>query len=147
MADTRVFSPFSQDQGYISYVDYTRDYSPVPVSGGESYAQFQVGGPYARSTPASDPPSSLPSSVAPPPYSPSPHANTDINGGPNGRVHASANGKVVNGNGINGTLKHALLQDLKQELKRELSQDLDSTVLHSKYIIPPQTKIKPGTLV
>ncbi|XP_045124424.1 irregular chiasm C-roughest protein-like isoform X1 [Portunus trituberculatus] len=140
-----VFTP--PDQGYISYVDYTRDYSPVPVSVGESYQQFQVGGPFARSTPASDPPSSLPSSVAPPPYSPSPHGNADINGGPNGRVHASANGKVVNGNGINGTLKHALLQDLKQELKRDLSQDLDSTVLHSKYIIPPQSKIKPGTLV
>ncbi|KAK8735666.1 hypothetical protein OTU49_005255, partial [Cherax quadricarinatus] len=78
-----VFTP--PDQGYISYVDYTRDYSPVPVSVGESYAQFQVGGPYARSTPASDPPSSLPNSVAPPPYTPSPHATTDLNGGVNGR--------------------------------------------------------------
>ncbi|KAK3853880.1 hypothetical protein Pcinc_039600 [Petrolisthes cinctipes] len=142
-----VFTP--PDQGYISYVDYAREYTPVPVSVGETYAQFQVGGPYARSTPAGDPPSSLPSSVAPPPYTPSPHANTtDLNGGVNGRVHASSNGKVVNGNGVNGTLKHAaFLQDLKQELKRELSQDLDSAVLHSKYIIPPQTKIKPGTLV
>ncbi|XP_069180504.1 irregular chiasm C-roughest protein-like [Procambarus clarkii] len=140
-----VFTP--PDQGYISYVDYTRDYSPVPVSVGETYNQFQVGGPYARSTPAGDPPSSLPSSVAPPPYTPTPHAATDLNGGVNGRVHASSNGKVVNGNGVNGTLKHALLQDLKQELKRELSHDLDSAALHSKYIIPPQTKIKPGTLV
>ncbi|KAG7159066.1 Irregular chiasm C-roughest protein-like 1 [Homarus americanus] len=141
-----VFTP--PDQGYISYVDYTRDYSPVPVSVGDSYAQFQMGGPYARSTPASDPPSSLPSSVAPPPYTPPPHTTTDLNGGMNGRVHASSNGKIVNGNGgVNGTLKHALLQDLKQELKRELSHDLDSAALHSKYIIPPQTKIKPGTLV
>ncbi|XP_068201747.1 uncharacterized protein [Palaemon carinicauda] len=158
-----VFTP--PDQGYMSYVDYSRDYSPVPVSVGESYAQFQVGGPFARSTPASDPPSSLPSSVAPPPYTPTSHPGSgDLNGGINGRVHSSANGKVVvNGNGggggggsgggvvgsvsVNGTLKHALLQDLKQELKRDGPHDLDSGALHSKYIIPPQTKIKPGTLV
>ncbi|KAK7079760.1 hypothetical protein SK128_015591 [Halocaridina rubra] len=148
-----VFTP--PDQGYMSYVDYSRDYSPVPVSAGESYAQFQVGGPFARSTPASDPPSSLPSSVAPPPYTPSPLANNDLNGGINGRIHASPNGKIiVNSNGglssaggVNGTLKHALLQDLKQELKREVPHDLDSGALHSKFIIPPQTKIKPGTLV
>lgn len=135
-------------------MDYTREYSPVPVTAvGEAYAHFQLGNPYVRSSPAGgDSPSPLPPTVAPPPYSKTNHSNTttttDLNGGVNGRLlNSTSNGKIASGNCVNGTLKHALLHDLKQEFGREASQDLDSAVLHSKFIISPQTKIKPGTLV
>ncbi|XP_047502627.1 uncharacterized protein LOC125048045 [Penaeus chinensis] len=129
----------------MPYVDYTRDYLRVPVSPTDSSAHFQIGGPYSCYTPASDQPSSLPSSESLPPYTLQPQPTTDFNGDyTNGRHHPPANSDAVM---VNGRLKHALLQDLKKELKGGVPHDLNTGALQSKYIIPPQTKIKPGTLV
>ncbi|XP_063600439.1 irregular chiasm C-roughest protein-like isoform X2 [Penaeus indicus] len=134
-----------KDDDYMPYVDYTRDYLRVPVSPTESSAHFQIGGPYSCYTPASDQPSSLPSSESLPPYTLQPQPTSDFNGDyTNGRHHPPANNDAVM---VNGRLKHALLQDLKKELKGGVPHDLNTGALQSKYIIPPQTKIKPGTLV
>lgn len=130
----------------MPYVDYTRDYLRVPVSPTDSSTHFQIGGPYSCYTPASDQPSSLPSSESLPPYTLQPQPTADFNGDyANGRHHPPANNDAVT---VNGRLKHALLQDLKKELKGGgMPHDLNTGALQSKYIIPPQTKIKPGTLV
>lgn len=141
---TTVFPP--PDDDYMPYVDYTRDYLRVPVSPTDSSTHFQIGGPYSCYTPASDQPSSLPSSESLPPYTLQPQPTADFNGDyANGRHHPPANNDAVT---VNGRLKHALLQDLKKELKGGgMPHDLNTGALQSKYIIPPQTKIKPGTLV
>ncbi|XP_076032855.1 irregular chiasm C-roughest protein-like isoform X2 [Oratosquilla oratoria] len=170
-----------RDQGYMSYVDYSRDYSPVPVAPTpDAYSTFQVGGPYARSTPASDPPSSLPSSVAPPPYTPNTHPLNGalLNGGGlkgnGGILHTSPNGIPVNATSLMG-LGSGLTNGIGTSgvvtggggggggggdgsgggsgsggglsTSSSTSSKHSETELHRKYIIQPQSKIKPGTLV
>lgn len=148
-------------------MEYGRDYSPVLI-GGEGYTQFKLGGPYARSSPASDPPSSLPSSTAPPPYTPTPNGVVSINGltsrnatGQNGKIPNGVTGIMSNVSGVTTTpIRHDLIADLQQpDLTREVTQagriDIslkeqvpgDNSTLHSKYILPPQANMKPGTLV
>ena len=173
-----------QEQSYRPYMDYSRDYTPVPV--GESYAQFKLVGPYARSSPAaSEPPSSLPSSVAPPPYSPTPNGGPVlVNGSINGLNGLTSrnlpNGRMLNGGGSanhsittsSSGLRHDLIADLQQpDLTREVNGSTTSSSslhhhhhrtseialkeapgagdsgVHTKFILPPQANMKPGTLV
>ncbi|CAL4089756.1 unnamed protein product, partial [Meganyctiphanes norvegica] len=156
---SNVFTP--PDQGYMSYVDYGHEYSPVVVNGGsvvETYAQYcTMGGPYVhfKSASGSDPPSSLPSSVAPPPYTPSPFTNGDLNS-----CDITSNDHISHSTS-NNKLKHDLLKDRRMSTSKSVVpkldlpndalqddvEDLDTAALHSKYIIPPQAKYKPGTLV
>ncbi|CAL4122542.1 unnamed protein product, partial [Meganyctiphanes norvegica] len=150
-------------QGYMSYVDYAREYSPVMNAGsGESYAQFAMGGPYGRSTPSSssNPPSSLSSSVAPPPYTSLPQsgvANGNLNNGHvtrNGHISHSTSSNILEHDLLNdvrisrSTSNNIIKHDLLKDALRDDVQDLDTAALHSKYIIAPQVaKFKPGTLV
>ena len=141
------FSCSFQDQGYMSYVDYSREYSPAPPVGDPAYTHFKSTNAYNRtSPPSSDPPSSLPSSLAPPPYTPTP---TQILNGvvktENGKLsHSGSSDRLINGGlsiSLNGTLKHDLVKDVQLP---DITSDLGQ---HAKFILPPQANMKPGTLV
>ena len=130
----------------MSYLDYSRDYSPVPPSVENGFSQFKLVGHYNNrgTPPSSDPPSSLPSSLAPPPYTPTPTQilNGVVKGENEKLTHSSSSDRLVNGGiTLNGSLKHDLIKDLQQpDITREIGQ-------HAKFILPPQANMKPGTLV
>ena len=171
-----------QDQSYLQYSEYPREYSPSPNNNNaNNYSQYVI-----RSSPSSDPPNSLPSSLAPPPYTPPPYSQhiyssqpptsqsstTQVSSPLRAQITAKANGKTLppstsNGrlsNGglglsANGALKNDLLADIKMhDVPGDLFESNGSTAVkslvssptnhsHTKYILPPQAAMKPGTLV